>query len=168
MSTGGRSGNAGRSPAAGFMLGVSASFLALLLATMAAQLLEATQAAFGLRSLFEYAFVPLVVQSCLVSMYMRGRVAGLLLPLASTIAGTLLFLAVMFMPSLPLTVIVPTMYNAMIASVLGGVVGTAAGGARIGKVKTYNSDSKPRTCWACGSEIPPGAFFCQRCGEKAR
>ncbi|MGQ9515082.1 MAG: zinc ribbon domain-containing protein [Thermoproteota archaeon] len=158
--------NPARSPIAGFMIGVSTSFLALLLATMLIQLFEATRSIFGLRALFEYAFIPLLVQSSLVSIYMRGRVEGFILPITSTIAGTLLFLSVMFMPSLPLTTFVTTMYNATIASLIGGVVGIALGEKEVRKVK--DELSKPKICWACGSIISPDAFFCQRCGEKVR
>jgi hypothetical protein len=164
-----REGDLARSLVAGFMLGVSSSFLVLLLATMVVQLLEATQSIFGLRMLFQYVFVPLVVQSCLVSIYVRGRFRSIILPMASTVAGTSLFLLVMFIPSLPITIAVPTMYNAAIASLLGGVVGTVfrETSERGGKMEAP-AKIEPRKCWACGSEISPGAFFCQRCGEKVR
>jgi len=155
---------------AAFSLGVFTSFLTLFIAAIVIQVMDASESIFAMRPLFTYVFIPLMLQSAIVSGYVRGRVEGLFIPLASTTIGTMLFISVMFVPSLPGAEFLRTIYNSIIASLIGGVIGSAFAGTRMRKSTAEGMErgAVPKTCWACGSMVPANAFFCERCGERIR
>lgn len=155
---------------AAFSLGIFTSFLTLLIAAMIIQVMDASESIFAGRPLFMYVFIPLMLQSAMVSGYISERIEGLFIPLASTTIGTTIFLSVMFVPSLPEAEFFRAIYNSIIASLIGGVIGFAFAGTR-GRKSTAEEIGKgvvPKTCWACGSTVPANAFFCERCGERIR
>jgi len=156
---------------AAFSLGVFTSFLTFFVAAIAIQVVDASESIFAVRPLFVYVFIPLMLQSVMVSSYVRGRIEGLFIPLASTTIGTTLFISVMFVPSLPGAEFLRAIYNSIIASLIGGVIGSAFAGARMRKSTAEGMErgaAVPKTCWACGSVVPANAFFCERCGERIR
>jgi len=155
---------------AAFSLGVFTSFLTLFIAVIVIQVMDASESIFAIRPLFTYVFIPLMLQSVIVSSYVRGRVEGLFIPLASTTIGTMLFVSVMFVPSLPGAEFLRAIYNSIIASLIGGVIGSAFAGTRMRKPTSEGMEggAVPKTCWACGSMVPANAFFCERCGERIR
>lgn len=155
---------------AAFVLGVFTSFLTLLIVTIAIQVLDASESIFAVRSLFMFLFIPLMLQSMIISGYIRGRAESLLIPLISTTVGTITFLSIMFMPSVPATAFFRVIYNSVIASLMGGVMGFAFFGTKFrrGKAEGMASRTASKTCWACGSTVPVTAFFCERCGERIR
>jgi len=159
-----------RDSIAAFSLGVFTSFLTLLIAAMVIQVTDASESIFAVRPLFMYAFVPVMLQSILVSSYIGGRVEGLFIPLASTMIGTMIFLSVMFVPSLPEGAFFRAIYNSIIASLIGGVIGSAFAGTKVRRsaAEEIARRAVPKTCWACGSTVPANAFFCDRCGERIR
>lgn len=153
-----------------FILGIFTSFLTLLIMTVAIQVLDASESIFAVRTLFLYVFIPLMLQGVIVSSYMGGGVESLFIPLISTMVGTAAFLAIMFLPSMPTAAVYRTIYNSIISSLMGGVLGFAFAGTRMrrGGTKAMAGKVAPKTCWACGSIVPPTAFFCERCGERVR
>jgi len=155
---------------AALSLGIFTSFLTLIIAAMIIQVMDASESIFAVRPLFTYAFIPLMLQGAIVSGYMSGRIEGLFIPLASTTIGTAIFLSVMFVPSLPEAESFRAIYNSIIASLIGGVIGFAFAGTRVRRssAEEVARGAVPKTCWACGSTIPPNAFFCERCGERVR
>lgn len=155
---------------AAFTIGVFTSFLTLFIAAIVIQVMDVSESIFAIRPLFIYVFIPLMLQSVMVSSYLRGRAEGLFIPLASTTFGTMLFLSVMFVPSLPVAEFFRAIYNSIIASLIGGVIGSAFAGTRTRKstAEVMARGAAPKTCWACGSMVPANAFFCERCGERIR
>lgn len=169
MSEKAQGGIRGRDRRVSFMIGVFASFLVLSCAMVVAQSLDATESIFGVHALFLYVFVPLLLQSVFVSAYDGGRIESLLIPLASTMVGTVIFIIIMFAPSIPMTESFRALYNSVIASLIGGAIGFAFEGARRGtRMEWAMQKMPPKICWACGSEVSAFAFFCERCGERIR
>jgi ribosomal protein L40E len=151
------------------ILGIFTSFLTLLIVAITIQVLDASESIFAVRTLFLYLFIPLMLQGAIVSGYVRGGVGSLFIPLISTIVGTAAFLAIMFLPSVPTAAVYRTIYNSIIASLMGGVIGFAFAGTRMReRAEAMGHKVAPKTCWACGSTVPPTAFFCERCGERVR
>ena len=155
---------------AAFSLGIFTSFLTLLIAAMIVQVMDASESIFAVRPLFMYVFIPLMLQSVMVSGYISEGIEGLYIPLASTTIGTAIFLSVMFVPSLPEAESFRAIYNSIIASLIGGVIGFAFAGNRVRKSTAEGvvRGTVTKTCWACGSIVPANAFFCERCGERIR